>query len=142
MEKSSVLAKVPKIFYFETLGSTEEGFLLSTQFANNLPFPVKRVFWLHQVPVNYTRGHHAHHTTEEVLICLQGRVTVTTETQFGQQVFILDKPEKALYLPPRCWVTLRFSADALLLCLTSTDFDPADYIREYEAFRNLIGPTR
>jgi len=132
------LAKVPKIFNFEAFGSAEEGFLISTQAARQLPFPVKRVFWLHQVPVGYTRGHHAHHTTEEVLIALQGSITVNTETHAGKQVFTLDYPVKALYLPAKCWVTFTFSPGALLLCLTSTDYDPADYIRDYDLFQSLV----
>ncbi len=100
------MAKLPKIFYFEAFGGAQEGFLVSTQAADNLPFPVKRVFWLHQVPTNHTRGHHAHHTTEEILIAGQGSLTVTTETRAGKEIFYLDSPDKALYLPAQCWVTL------------------------------------
>jgi hypothetical protein len=132
------LAKVPKIFNFEAFGGTEEGILISTQAAGQLPFPVKRIFWLHQVPVGHFRGHHAHHTTEEILITIQGSITVNTETYAGTQVFTLDSPIKALYLPAQCWVTYTFSPGALLLCLTSTDYDPADYIRDYNEFQSLI----
>jgi uncharacterized protein YjlB len=135
------LNKAPYLFYYEAFGSTAEGYLITTQAAEKLPFAVKRVFWLHQVPADYIRGHHAHYTTEEVLIALQGSITITTETQAGKQTFILDSPKKALYLPALCWVTLTFSPDALLLCLASQNFAPADYIRDYTAFQKIIRPT-
>jgi len=135
------LAKAPNLFYFEAFGGTEEGYLFSTQDAEKLPFAVKRIFWLHRVPANHIRGQHAHLTTEEVLVSLQGTNTVTTETQAGKQDFTLDSPEQALYLPALCWVTLTFSPGALLLCLASNNFDPADYIRDYEVFQKIIRPT-
>ncbi|GEO03920.1 hypothetical protein AAE02nite_15840 [Adhaeribacter aerolatus] len=135
-------AKVPKIIYFDAIGTAAEGFLFSTQTAGNLPFAVKRAFWLQHVPENYTRGHHAHYTTEEVLIPLQGSITVTTQSATGEQTFTLNHPNAGLYIPACCWVTLAFSADALLLCLASTDYNEADYIRDYEAFRrNCLAST-
>ncbi|MGV3587150.1 MAG: sugar 3,4-ketoisomerase [Adhaeribacter sp.] len=133
----NIPAKVPKIIHFDAIGSATEGFLFSTQAANKLPFRVKRTFWLQGIPEKYTRGHHAHYTTQEVLISLQGSITVTTQSAAGEQIFTLNYPDAGLYIPALCWVTLNFSADALLLCLASTDYNEQDYIRDYEEFRRI-----
>ena len=135
--EQNISAKIPRIIYFDAIGTASEGFLFSTQAAANLPFPVKRTFWLQRVPENYTRGHHAHYTTEEILIPLQGSITVTTQSAAGEQLFTLNRADAGLYIPAKCWVTLSFSAEALLLCLASTDYNEADYIRDFDAFRRI-----
>lgn len=135
--EQNISEKLPKIICFDQFGATSEGYLFSTQAAGNLPFLVKRVFWLQQVPENYSRGQHAHATTEELLVALRGTVTVTTQNAAGKQTFTLNQPATGLYIPALHWVTLSFSADALLLCLASTDFNESDYIRDYEEFRRI-----
>jgi WxcM-like, C-terminal len=129
-------AKIPRILTFDTAGDAASGLLVSTQEAARLPFPVKRVFWVHQVPAGVRRGRHAGRSMAEVVVALQGRVEVHTECRAGRQHFVLDRPDQGLYVPEACWIELAFSADALLLCLASTDYDPADYIDDYAEFRN------
>lgn len=128
-------AKIPRILTFDTLGDAASGFLVSTQQAGRLPFAVKRVFWVQQVPAGVRRGLHAGKTMAEVLVALQGRVAVSTESAAGKQHFVLDRPDQGLYVPEKCWIELSFSADALLLCLASTDYDPADYVNDYTEFQ-------
>ena len=137
MMEHNISAKVPTIINFDAFGAAPEGYLFSTQAADKLPFTVKRIFWLQQVPETHTRGHHAHHTTEEVLVPLQGQLTVTTQGISGEHTYVLNRPDAGLYIPAGCWVTLSFSPDALLLCLASTDYDEADYIRDYDEFRRI-----
>lgn len=131
------LAAGPGLLQFKGNGTAAEGFLFSTQAAAQLPFAVKRVFWLQQVPEDFTRGHHAHYTTQEVLVALRGSIRVSTQSQGGQHDFTLNNPQTGLYIPARCWVTLAFSPEALLLCLASTDYNPADYIRNYTEFQRI-----
>jgi hypothetical protein len=128
-------AKIPRILRFDTAGNLAAGFLVSTQRADWLPFPVKRVFWVHHVPAGVQRGLHAGKTMAEVLVAVQGRVEVHTESRAGKHHFILNQPDQGLYVPEQCWIELSFSADALLLCLASTDYDEQDYISDYSAFR-------
>lgn len=128
-------AKIPRILTFDTSGEAASGFLVSTQRAAWLPFPVKRVFWVHHVPKGVRRGLHAGKTMAEVLVALQGRVAIQTESLAGKQHFVLDRPDTGLYVPEKCWIELSFSADALLLCLASTDYDPDDYIADYTEFQ-------
>jgi WxcM-like, C-terminal len=128
-------AKIPRILTFETTGDPASGFLVSTQRADWLPFPVKRVFWIQQVPAGVRRGQHAGKTMAEVLVAEQGRVEINTECRLGKQHFVLDRPDQGLYVPEKCWIDLVFSPDALLLCLASTDYDPQDYIADYADFQ-------
>ncbi|MGV3502466.1 MAG: sugar 3,4-ketoisomerase [Adhaeribacter sp.] len=132
--------KIPRILTFPSAGDPARGLLISTQQAAALPFPVKRVFWVQQVPEGVRRGGHAGKTMAEVLVALQGRVEIRTESPGGRQHFVLDQPSQGLYVPERCWIELSFSADALLLCLASTDYDAGDYISDYAEFKRSCLP--
>jgi hypothetical protein len=130
----------PEVIFFNQSGDQHLGFLVSTQQADCLPFPVKRVFWVHHVPSGIRRGLHAGKTMAEVLVAIQGRVEIRTESWTGKQNFVLDRPDMGLLVPARCWIELSFSDDALLLCLASTDYDPEDYIMDYAEFRQTCLP--
>lgn len=114
------------------------GSLISTQDAAGLPFTVQRAFWVFASEGGQSRGGHAHRTTQEVLVALQGSVRVETETATGKKSFTLSAPTQGLYIPPRCWITVHPSPGALLCCLTSTVFDEQDYVRDYTAFKQLF----
>jgi hypothetical protein len=133
---------IPELIYFTQSGEPHLGFLVSTQRADWLPFPVKRVFWVHHVPGGVRRGQHAGKDMAEVVVAVQGRVDVYTECRAGRQHFVLDRPDVGLYVPPKCWIELSFSADALLVCLASTDYEEQDYIADYTEFQHtcLLSP--
>ena len=114
------------------------GTLVSTQDAQGLPFAVQRVFWVYGGPEGSERGGHAHRTTQEVLVALQGSVQVETETAQGRQVFELSSPTQGLFIPPYCWIKVRPSKGAVLCCMTSTHYEEADYLREYAEFKRLL----
>src|SRR5688572_28905185 len=129
----------PYIIQFEKIGGAAGGFLVTSQRAGNLPFAMKRVFWVYQTPENVQRGGHANKATEEIMVAVQGSVTVQTESWSGQiQTFELKDPTVGLYIPTYCWLTISFSPDAVLVCLTSTDFDEADYIQDLDEFRKRV----
>ena len=127
----------PYLLSFDQIGSAALGQLISTQQAGNLPFAVKRVFWVFNTPPDVQRGNHANKVTQEVMIAVQGAVTVETESRSGQkQTFTLNDPQKGLYIPTYCWLTINFAPGTILLCLTSTDFDEADYMLDLAEFRS------
>ncbi|WP_207435604.1 sugar 3,4-ketoisomerase [Sabulibacter ruber] len=117
--------------------SDASGTLISTQDEKGLPFPAKRIFWVFASSQGDERGGHAHRTTEEVLVVLQGTVKVVTETAQEKQCFELGAANQGLYIPPFCWITVHPSPGAILCCITSTVFEEADYIRDYAEFRAL-----
>ena len=131
------MQKLPALISLAAFGNVETGFLVSTQKESNLPFVIKRVFWVQHVPPSFMRGQHAGYQTEEVIICIRGRVVVQTESKAGRQTFVLNQPDLGLYVPAKCWIELTFSQDALLLCLASTDYDEQDYISDYAQFQEL-----
>lgn len=130
----------PYLIDFEIFGSDVDGQLISTQNAKKIPFAINRVFWVKNVPEGCVRGNHAHQTSQEVVVALQGEVFITTETKNGQENFTLRDCNTGLYIPARCWVTLMPSTNALLLCLVSTDYDNKDYISGYDSFKQVISP--
>ena len=105
-----------------------------------LPYPIKRVYYLFDVPSDSYRGGHAHKEQLEFLIALSGSFTVTVDNGISKKSFLLNKPNKGLLLPTGIWRELEdFSSGAICLVLSSGEFDEGDYIRNYQDFRNLKG---
>ena len=104
-----------------------------------LPFDVKRVFWIYNVPEKQHRGCHAHRTCSEVLFAVHGAVDVTLQTSSGRHTYHLDSPAKGLYIEPMCWCELKnFSEDAVCLCLSDQEYDEAGYIHDFEEWKRKI----
>ncbi|WP_426060737.1 sugar 3,4-ketoisomerase [Hymenobacter sp. B1770] len=126
----------PYLIKFPKLGAPEIGYISVTEQHRLVPFTIERIFWTYYTPESIVRGRHAHHNTEQVLIATAGRITVTTELANGSiQTFKLEDPNVGLYVPPHAWHTMQYSHSAVQLVLASQPYDEADYIREYEAFR-------
>jgi hypothetical protein len=128
----------PHLIQFPKLGNPGIGYISISQNAELVPFAVNRVFWTYYTPEDIVRGRHAHHVTEQVLIAAAGRITVTTELADGTiQSFRLEDPSVGLYVPPHAWHTMQYSHSAVQLVFASTDYQEADYIRDYENFRQI-----
>ncbi len=131
--------KQPHIITFPKYGEGAIGYI-SVADNNTLPFKVERVFWTYYTPESIVRGRHAHFKTEQILIAASGRIIVTTENGAGQiETFILDSPEKGVYIPPSVWHTMQYTHSSIQVVLASTNFDEKDYIREYEMFKKTWG---
>lgn len=125
----------PHIVKLGKIGDTITGFITVAE-NSKMPFPIERVHWTYSTPESVTRGNHAHKNLKQILVAVAGRIKIDTETIDGtRNSFMLDSPDKGLFLPSRCWRTLHFSNGAVLMCLASMAFDEKDYIRDYEAFR-------
>ena len=123
---------------FEKMGSPEIGFLTVAQYGEYLPFEIKRVFWNYQVPEGVERGNHAYRITQQVLVVLHGRVKIKLESADGQHTeFTLRDPHEGLFVPPLCWRKVQFYDQAVMAVFSSHAFDPADHLRDYEAFRKM-----
>ena len=127
----------PYIFKFPEIGTPEIGFITVAENYKNLPFEIKRVFWTHSIPSHAVRGNHAHYLNQQILIALQGTVTVQTISANGEKnTFELQSPNEALYLPPHVWREMKYSENALQLVLSSEPYNEADYIRNFPEFQN------
>lgn len=142
MNQESVAPGVKNVRWIDLKGiSNIRGETTVAELEQDLPFEVKRIFWVYDVPNDRVRGEHVHRELQEVLVCVQGSVAVIADDGETREEYLLDNPSRGLYLPPRVWRTLyKYSADAVLLVLASHPYDPDDYIRDYEAFLSMVNP--
>jgi dTDP-4-dehydrorhamnose 3,5-epimerase-like enzyme len=103
---------------------------LLTVIEKNLPFEIKRVFYIYGVD-DSVRGKHRHHKTVQAAICIKGSCVISNNDGNTKEEFLLDSPEKCLILEPKDWHCMyQFTPDAILLVLASEYFDEKDYIFE------------
>lgn len=115
------------------------GNLSFAEFEKELPFLVKRCFWIFAVPSGDVRGEHAHKHCHQFLICIAGSVTVLLDDGNARAEILLDSPSRGLHIRPGVWGTqYRYSDDAVLMVLASDLYDPDDYIRVYTEFISYI----
>ena len=109
---------------------------LSVLEKETLPFEIKRVYYLYDVPSGSYRGGHAHKEQHEFLIALSGSFEVVLDDGIEKQRIMLNKPNQGLLIPTMMWRELEnFSSGSVCLVLASDTFDEADYIRDYEKFK-------
>jgi dTDP-4-dehydrorhamnose 3,5-epimerase-like enzyme len=105
-----------------------------------LPFEIKRVYYLYDVPSDSTRGGHAHKELQQFLIALSGSFDVVLDDGNSKRVITLNRPNKGLLIPNGIWRELEnFSAGSVCLSLVSDIYKEDDYIRDYEEFRLFKG---
>ena len=101
----------------------------------HIPFAIKRIFYLYDVPTAESRGAHAHRTLEQFLICLSGSFGVFLDDGSSQKTVRLRRPWQGLYIPPMIWAAeVDFDPGSVCLVLTSDYFDESDYYRQYNDF--------
>ncbi len=115
--------------------SDRKGNLTVVENGVTLPFDVKRVYYLYDVPGGESRGAHAHRDLEQLIIAASGSFTVTLDDGMSKRSFFLNRPYQGLYVKPGLWRDLGdFSSGAVCMVLASEVYDNADYIRDYQEF--------
>ncbi len=115
------------------------GNLSFAEFDKDLPFRPKRYFVVYDVPSEKIRGQHAHRKCEQFLVCVKGACSVVVDDGAKRAEYALNKPYKALYIPPMIWgIQYKYSKDAVLLVFASHEYDGTDYIRDYEQWLREI----
>ncbi len=100
-----------------------------------LPFPIKRVYYLYDVPSSASRGGHAHIELQQCLIALSGSFEVVLDNGSERKIITLNKPNKALIIPNGIWRELEnFSSGSVCLAVVSAEYAEEDYIRDYQDF--------
>ena len=119
------------------------GNLTFVEAERHVPFEVKRVFYLYDVPAGAERGAHAHRTLHQVLICLSGSFDVVAEDGFAETRFHLNHPWCGLYIPPMIWDTeINFHPGSVCMVLASDYYTEADYYRDYDEYLKAITAAR
>jgi dTDP-4-dehydrorhamnose 3,5-epimerase-like enzyme len=123
-----LLVELPKI-------TSENGSLVVAELGAGLPFVVRRMFTLLEIPPGEARGTHAHRECQQFLVCMRGSVRAIVDDGQHRQEVILDAPTHGLYMPAMTWGTqYDYSPDAILVVLASDPYDAADYIEDYDEF--------
>ena len=122
------LIDLPKI-------SDPRGNLTFIEGERHLPFDIKRVFYLYDVPTGEDRGAHAHRKLHQFLICLSGSFDVALDDGFKKNTIHLNRPWKGLHIPPMIWASeINFDAGSVCLVMASEYYNESDYIRNYSEF--------
>ena len=110
-------------------------------FAENnqqIPFEIKRTYWIYDVPGGEDRGGHAFKENQEVVIALSGAFDVVVDDGINRKTFLLNRSYYGLYIPAGLWRTMEnFSTNSLALEFGSEHYSVVDYIRDYDEFLNL-----
>lgn len=129
-----------RIFEFDVKHGHCGGSLIQYQtgleFRNAVPFSIAKVLYMADIAPTDRRGMHAHFRTREIVVCLQGGCRFDLEDGRGRRESVrIDRPDQAIYLPPRVWRALTdFAPGTRLLAIADTPYDEVDYIRDYARF--------
>lgn len=125
-------------YYFPPHGD-ERGQLIAIEEMKDLPFEIKRVYYIYDTLPGVRRGFHAHRNLQQILVCVHGSCKVLLDNGYEQETVTLDKPCDGLYISNDTWREMYdFSEGAVLLVLASEHYDEADYIRNYEDFLKMV----
>ena len=113
----------------------DRGKLVVVEGLKDVPFDIKRIFYIYGSDRDVIRGCHANRRTEFVLINVCGSSKVKVRYGRVEEIFVLDKPHTGIYLPKMTWKEMYdFSSDSILLVLASEPYEPKEYIRDYEEY--------
>jgi hypothetical protein len=133
LEKVKIIG-LPKI-------SDPRGNLTFVEGNNHIPFDIKRVFYLYDVPGGETRAGHSNTQSEQVIIAASGSFDVLVDDGFTKKRFHLNRSYFGLYLPTLVWREIdNFSSSSVCLVLTSERYSADDYIRDYDEFLEAVKP--
>jgi hypothetical protein len=115
--------------------NSEVGNLTIAENGTNMPFDVKRIYYLYDVPSGQARGGHAHYELEQYIVAASGSFDVVLDDSINRRVISLNRPNLALHIVPGLWRELdNFSSGSISMVLASHLYDEKDYIREYKKY--------
>jgi len=116
----------------------ERGMLVALEELNDIPFAIKRVYYMYDTKEGVRRGSHAHKSLEQILICIHGSCKVLLDNGQEKKIISLEKPYEGLYIPNYMWREMYdFTRDAVLMVLASEIYNEDDYIRNYTVFKEM-----
>ncbi|MBQ9046798.1 MAG: FdtA/QdtA family cupin domain-containing protein [Solobacterium sp.] len=130
------MSELYRMLAFRELGD-ERGNLIAIEGGQDIPFEIQRIFYMYGTDETMVRGQHANRNSQFVLVNVSGASTIRVCDGLGQEAEVrLDQPRTAIYIPRMIWKEMKdFSRDSVILCLTDTHYDPDEYIRDYEVYK-------
>lgn len=127
-----------RMIHFQEHGD-KRGQLIALEEGKDVPFEIKRVYYMYDTGKNVRRGYHAHKNLEQILICVHGSCRIHLDDGYQTEEIVLDKPSEGLYIANNIWREMYdFSEDAVLMVLASQLYDENDYVRDYQKFMDEI----
>lgn len=121
----------------------DRGQLVAIEAMKDLPFEVKRVYYIYDTLSGVRRGFHAHLNLQQILLCVHGSCKIHLDNGTETAEVLLDKPNEGLYISNDMWREMYdFSDGAVLLVLASQHYDESDYIRNYDVFLQTVKAKR
>jgi len=121
-----------KLLEFKTFGD-ERGSLISLESKKNVPFEIKRIYYIFDTKKDVVRGKHAHKNLQQILIAVKGSCKVLVDNKNDKKIFELNNPAQGLYIENNVWREMfDFSSDCVLMVLASEIYIKEDYIFDYE----------
>ena len=115
------------------------GNLTFVESEKHIPFEIKRVFYIYDVPTGESRGAHSHHTLKQFVICLAGSFDVKVDDGRKKKVIHLNRPWQGVFIPPMIWDSeANFDPGSVCLVLSSDMYNEKDYIRNYDEFLEVV----
>lgn len=121
----------------------ERGMLVALEEMKDIPFEIRRVYYMYDTKEGVRRGFHAHQNLEQILICIHGSCKVLLDNGDEKKIVSLEKPYEGLYIANNVWREMYdFSEDAVLMVLASDYYNEDDYIRDYDEFIKFVKKGR
>lgn len=118
-----------------TIGTDDLGSLSFFEGAHDVPFDIKRIYYIHGVPDGAQRGAHAHIALQQILFCPYGIIEILLDDGEDKASVMLDDPSKGLIIGPGLWRDMVWHQENSVLCVAASEYyDEKDYIRDYDAF--------
>ena len=125
---------ITKLEEFKVLGD-HRGQLVALEANRQIPFDVKRVFYIYGTQEGVPRGNHSHYKTKQFLVAVNGSCKVTLDNGKEKEIFDLNRPNLGLFQDALIWGTMHdFSSDCVLMVLANEYYDASDYITDYDKF--------
>ena len=129
---------ITKLEEFKVLGD-HRGQLVALEANKQIPFDVKRVFYIYGTQEGVPRGNHSHYKTKQFLVAVNGSCKVTLDNGKEKETFDLNKPNLGLFQDALIWGTMHdFSSDCVLMVLANEYYDASDYITDYDKFLEVV----
>lgn len=121
----------------------DRGMLVALEEFRDIPFEIKRVYYMYDTKEGVRRGFHAHKSLEQILICIHGSCKILLDNGNEKKIVSLERPYEGLYVANSMWREMYdFSTDAVLMVLASEIYEEEDYIRDYDEFLKFIGKAK
>ncbi len=115
------------------------GKLVSIENCKNIPFEIKRVYYLYALNISLSRGYHAHRKLKQILICINGNCEILLDDGYIKKTYRLETRNKGILIEHMVWREMyNFSKDCVILVLASDYYNEDDYIRNYEQFIDYL----